>query len=238
MLYSGKASSLGVKHAACADSEGAAACAAGRWLELPLLRAASVCQLSVGHEGQHAVLVTETGAAYFVGTARRGEDGDVAKARRQPKPQRPKRMAKLDGKVVLEAACNNGSSALVTASGHLYIFGKDSIHSEGTSGLIGELRDVRVTHVALGKAHVVALSSRGHVYTFGMNNKGQCGRDLAAERGRAEPAASVAGAPLLCAPGRHAFLRESCMVCTVCLRCTEFGAQCVSSDRTERVPGT
>lgn len=47
---------------------------------------------------------------------------------------RPKRMAKLDGKVVVEAACNNGSSALVTASGHLYIFGKDSIHSEGTSG--------------------------------------------------------------------------------------------------------
>ena len=45
-------------------------------------------------------------------------------------------------------------------------------------GLIGELRDVRITHVALGKAHVVALSGRGHVYTFGMNNKGQCGRDV------------------------------------------------------------
>ena len=232
MLYSGKASSLGVKQAA-ADGDGAPALA-GRWLELPLLRAAAVCQLSVGHEGQHAVLLTDDGTAFFAGTARRGEDGDVAKARRQPKPQRPKRMAKMDGKVVLDVACNNGSSALVTSSGHLYIFGKDSIHSEGTSGLIGELRDVRVTRVALGKAHVVALSARGHVYTFGMNNKGQCGRDVTA----AGATAAAAGAPLLCPPGRHAFLRESCMVCTVCLRCTEFGAQCVSSDRAERVPGT
>ena len=179
------------------------------------------------------MLVTDDGAAYFVGTARRGEDGDVAKARRQPKPQRPKRMAKMDGKIVVESACNNGSSALVTASGHLYIFGKDSIHSEGTSGLIGELRDVRVTRVALGKAHVAALSSRGHVYTFGMNNKGQCGREVAAAR-----EVAVGRGPLLCPAGRHAFLRESCMVCTVCLRCTEFGAQCVSSDRGERVPGT
>ena len=52
----------------------------------------------------------------------------------------------------------------------------------GAAGVIGELRDVRVTQVALGKAHAAALSSRGHVYTFGMNNKGQCGRDLAPSR--------------------------------------------------------
>lgn len=33
--------------------------------------------------------------------------------------------------------------------------------------------------VALGKAHAVALTSKGHVYTFGINNKYQCGRDFA-----------------------------------------------------------
>ncbi|XP_037071412.1 E3 ubiquitin-protein ligase MYCBP2-like [Pollicipes pollicipes] len=193
VLYSGKASSLGLKHAAAGGGGGAE-----RWLELPILRSPTIAQVSMGHEGQHAVLVGEDGAAYFTGTPRRGEDGDVAKARRQPKPQRPKRMVKMEGKVVVEAACNNGSSALVTASGHLYIFGKDSIHSEGTSGLIGELRDVRVTHVALGKAHVVVLSSRGHVYTFGMNNKGQCGRDVVTGRETVRPV------PRRCAePGRR-----------------------------------
>lgn len=30
--------------------------------------------------------------------------------------------------------------------------------------------------VALGKAHAVLLTKDGGVYTFGINNKGQCGR--------------------------------------------------------------
>ena len=29
--------------------------------------------------------------------------------------------------------------------------------------------------VALGSAHVVAISDKGEVYTFGMSHKGQCG---------------------------------------------------------------
>ena len=33
------------------------------------------------------------------------------------------------------------------------------------------------THVSLGKAHTVVLTSKGLVYTFGINNKGQCGRE-------------------------------------------------------------
>jgi len=41
-----------------------------------------------------------------------------------------------------------------------------------------DLKDVVVSQVALGKAHAVALTNKGHVYTFGINNKGQCGRDL------------------------------------------------------------
>ena len=37
--------------------------------------------------------------------------------------------------------------------------------------------EARVVNVALGKAHAVALTDTGQVYTFGINNKGQCGRD-------------------------------------------------------------
>lgn len=32
--------------------------------------------------------------------------------------------------------------------------------------------------VALGKAHAVVLTNFGQVYTFGINNKGQCGREF------------------------------------------------------------
>lgn len=46
------------------------------------------------------------------------------------------------------------------------------------SGLVADLKDVHMTQVALGKAHAVALTNKGLVYTFGINNKGQCGRDF------------------------------------------------------------
>jgi hypothetical protein len=32
--------------------------------------------------------------------------------------------------------------------------------------------------VVVGKAHIVALTKEGDIFTFGMNNKGQCGRDF------------------------------------------------------------
>lgn len=46
-------------------------------------------------------------------------------------------------------------------------------------GLVTNLKGEFVIQVALGKAHTVALTSKGHVYTFGINNKYQCGRDFA-----------------------------------------------------------
>lgn len=46
------------------------------------------------------------------------------------------------------------------------------------AGLVTDLKKHEVSQVALGKAHVVALSSKGQVFTFGINNKGQCGRDF------------------------------------------------------------
>jgi len=49
-------------------------------------------------------------------------------------------------------------------------------------GLLSDMKGVVVTSVALGKAHGVMLTSDGHVYTFGPNNKGQCGRDVSNQR--------------------------------------------------------
>lgn len=43
---------------------------------------------------------------------------------------------------------------------------------------MSDLKNAKITHIALGKAHAIALSAKGHVYSFGINNKGQCGRDM------------------------------------------------------------
>lgn len=40
-----------------------------------------------------------------------------------------------------------------------------------------DLKDVIISQISLGKAHAVTLTNKGLVYTFGINNKGQCGRD-------------------------------------------------------------
>ena len=69
VLYSGKASSLGLKSGGCS----------GRWTELPIPKGPRASHIAVGHEGLHAVIVTEDGAVFFCGTARRGEDGDLSK---------------------------------------------------------------------------------------------------------------------------------------------------------------
>ncbi|XP_025833228.1 E3 ubiquitin-protein ligase MYCBP2-like, partial [Agrilus planipennis] len=171
VLYCGKASSLGIKQTRIRN---------GKWSELVLTKAPKVTHVAVGHDGLHAILLTEDGSVFFAGTARRGEDGDQNKIRRQPKPTKPKKMIKVDGHFVVYAACNSGSTALVTRDGELLMFGKDNSHTDHSTGLVCNLKGEFIVQVALGKAHAVVLTSKGQVYTFGINNKYQCGRDFVA----------------------------------------------------------
>lgn len=115
---------------------------------------------------------------FFAGTARRGEDGDMCKVRRQPKPVKPKKMVKVDGQQMVYAACNNGTTALINRDGELFMFGKDTTYADGATGLVNNLKGEFVIQVALGKAHAIALTSKGQVFSFGINNKYQCGRDF------------------------------------------------------------
>lgn len=66
------------------------------------------------------------------GTARRGEDGDTSKNRRQPKAVKPKKLSKIDSHFIVHASCNNGTSAFVTKSGKLIMFGKDTAHCDSS----------------------------------------------------------------------------------------------------------
>jgi E3 ubiquitin-protein ligase MYCBP2 len=67
ILYCGKSSSLGIKQGGLRS---------GKWAELPVTKSPKVVHFAIGHEGLHAVLLTEDGTVFFAGTARRGEDGD------------------------------------------------------------------------------------------------------------------------------------------------------------------
>ena len=58
----------------------------------------------MGHDAGHALLLADDGTVYFVGTAKRGEDGDQSKARRQPKPVKPKKFSRMEGLIVVNVS--------------------------------------------------------------------------------------------------------------------------------------
>ncbi|XP_055726868.1 E3 ubiquitin-protein ligase MYCBP2 isoform X16 [Salvelinus fontinalis] len=244
IYYTGKYQSLGIKQGGPS---------AGKWVELPVTKSPKIIQFSVGHDGSHALLVAEDGSVFFTGSASKGEDGESTKSRRQPKPYKPKKMMKLETKTAVNTACNNGSSGIVTKDGELYMFGKDAIYSDSTCQ-VSDLKGHIVTQVAMGKAHTCVLTKIGEVWTFGVNNKGQCGRETGAmnQAGKAFGIESMATAmeedledeleekeekSMMCQPGMHKWKLDQCMVCTVCGDCTGYGASCVSSGRPDRVPG-
>jgi E3 ubiquitin-protein ligase MYCBP2 len=113
-----------------------------------------------------------------------------------------------------------------------------------TGRLLG-IKD-RIVKVALGKAHGVTLTDKGVVYTFGINNKGQCGRDLfsSSQTKQSENNSQLQSTTLLsackepiddeiesedsgsatemkvCAADEHHWSVDQCMVCTQCGQCT------------------
>ena len=193
LQYTGKSTSIGHKQA----------CPSGQWNDINLVSSITskvtglgtstprgtsckVVQTAMGHDGAHALLLTDDGIVYFTGTAKRGEDGDQSNraGRRQPKPVKPKKFHRMEGYNVSYVAANNGSSAMITREGELYMFGKDSVHCncDYATGHVLDLKDHVIAQVAIGKAHIIALTKEGEVFSFGMNNKGQCGREFAAPK--------------------------------------------------------
>jgi len=135
VYYYGKSAALGLK---CVGRTPTL-----KLTELVISKAANIVHVAVGHDGIHALLVNDDGTVFFAGTARRGEDGDSSKNRRQPKAVKPKKMTKIDGHVVVHAACNNGTSAFVTKTGKLIMYGKDTAHCDAM-GFVSVLLEQRL----------------------------------------------------------------------------------------------
>lgn len=241
IFYYGKAAALGLKSIGKTPSM--------KPIELIVSKTSNIVQSTIGHDSIHAILVNDDGSVYFTGTARRGEDGDTSKNRRQPKAVKPKKITKIEGQFIVNASCNNGTSALVTNNGRLILLGKDTMHCD-SSGYVTDILDQHIVKVALGKAFCVALNNKGHIFTFGMNNKGQCGRF----KGKAMPFAndsepkssqtkddmSKLNTANMCDFDDHNVIRGQCRVCSVCRECTGYNVSCVTTlaiPIEKRVPG-
>ena len=67
VLFTGKAAALGIKHGGPAPH---------KWAELPITKSPKIVQVATGHDSAHALMVADDGSVFFVGMAKRGEDGD------------------------------------------------------------------------------------------------------------------------------------------------------------------
>lgn len=167
LYYAGKSSAIGHK-LPCTPP--------GKWNEVAFSKSESsstvISSFSLGHDGNHALLIGEDGSVFFTGTSKRGEDGDQSsKPRRPPKAKKPFKISRMDKLNITSTACNSGTSCLVTKKGELYVFGKDTSSADFSSGRVGDLANQTIVAVSIGKAHIVALNSEGEVFTFGINNK-------------------------------------------------------------------
>lgn len=135
------------------------------------------------------------------------------------------------------------------------MLGKDTTHCDPSTGFVSDIMDQHITKVALGKAHTVALNSKGQIITFGMNNKGQCGRikgKMPQDRsevdfGARSQSASVVQAVVtkyepgnMCDFEEHNIIQGQCRVCSFCLECTGYNMSCVSTQNiavNDRIPG-
>lgn len=171
-----------------------------RWTEIAVPE--PVANIIPSADGVSAILLCTSGQAYFAGNGslKRPVGVHPATAKMQgaanrPKfnVQRPQRVSAPNNRRIIGGACSNGTVVLLTENGRLFVagVGKQAPYSNPDTGQVLGLEHVHVAQVAMGKTHAVAVTRHGHVYTFGANHLGQCGRaELATFRGTATAADS------------------------------------------------
>lgn len=239
VFYYGKGASLGLKSLIKSPSL--------KLSELTISKVSKIVQASLGHDGLHTLLLSDDGSVFFAGTVRRGEDGEISK-RRLLKPTKPKRISRLDNHYIVHVSSNNGTSAFVTKTGKLIMFGKDTSFCD-SHGIVTQLQDQHIIKVAMGKAHAIALNSKGQIFSFGVNNKGQCGRSFTSkDKAMSEEYFALKSEKLqhlqqafLCDIDEHEVVEEHCKICKVCYECSGYNKTCAAATKIamkSRIPGS
>ena len=142
-------------------------------------RGTLLCQLQSG--SGHSIALSSSGDVLVWGSGKEGQLGtgqytSIA----SPMPVAPL----LKRPMVQVAAGKSGNFCLaITASGILYSWGENSSFQLGHGDsrprtrpeVVSALRVARVTSIAAGQHHTVALSRSGQLFSWGKNTSGQCG---------------------------------------------------------------
>ncbi|GMP57783.1 hypothetical protein CsSME_00021712 [Camellia sinensis var. sinensis] len=158
----------------------------GSWkLVLRFLLAGEVCSRreksqAIAGPG-HSIAVTSNGVVYSFGSNSSGQLGHGT----TEEEWRPRQIRSLQGVRIIQAAAGAGRTMLISDSGQVYAFGKDSFGeaeygAQGTKlvttpQLVESLKNIFVVQAAIGNFFTAVLSREGRVYTFSWGNESKLG---------------------------------------------------------------
>lgn len=129
----------------------------------------------------HSIAVTSKGDVYSFGSNSSGQLGHGT----TEEEWRPKPIRTLQGIRIIQAAAGAGRTMLITDSGQVYAFGKDSFGEAEYGGqgsktvtaprLVESLKNIFVVQAAIGNFFTAVLSREGRVYTFSWGSDGKLG---------------------------------------------------------------
>ncbi|CAN0929314.1 Ultraviolet-B receptor UVR8 [Linum grandiflorum] len=135
---------------------------------------------AIGGPG-HSIVLTSNGSVYSFGSNSSGQLGHGT----MEDEFRPRLIRSLQGIRIIQAACGQGRTMLISDAGRVYAFGKDSF-GEAEYGVQGSkmvttpqvlesLKDIFVVQAAMGNFFTAVLSREGRVYTFSWGIDGKLG---------------------------------------------------------------
>ncbi|WMV28989.1 hypothetical protein MTR67_022374 [Solanum verrucosum] len=129
----------------------------------------------------HSIAVSSKGVAYSFGSNSSGQLGNGT----TEEEWRPHPIRSLQGIRVIQAAVGAGRTMLISDTGKVYAFGKESFGEAeyGIQGskvvttpqLVESLKDIFVVQAAIGNFFTAVLSREGRVYTFSWGNETKLG---------------------------------------------------------------
>ncbi|CAO2829385.1 unnamed protein product [Amaranthus hypochondriacus] len=134
----------------------------------------------------HSIAVTSSGAAYSFGSNSSGQLGHgLTPEGNAADEYRPRLIRSLQGIRIIQATAGAGRSMLISDTGKVYAFGKDSFGEAeygvqgsrivNTPQLVESLKDIFVVQAAIGNFFTAVLSREGRVYTFSWGSDGILG---------------------------------------------------------------
>ncbi|TTI76906.1 putative E3 ubiquitin-protein ligase HERC4 [Bagarius yarrelli] len=132
----------------------------------------------VGCGRRHTVFLLEDGTVYTCGC------NDLGQLGHEKTRKKPEQVMALDAQNIVAVSCGEAHTLALNDKGQVFAWGQASDGQLGLTNIedcmrvprtVKSLSEVHVVQVSCGYRHSLALSQRGHVFSWGQNRFGQLG---------------------------------------------------------------